>query len=277
AEHLRGAEELAALAAEGGGGTIVGLQGRVAKVVLKIKQVVESGRIGRVLGSDVEAYGNLLERDELPASLAYFAERMVGGNPVTIVFAHMVDYVHHVLAEFEEGWESRMQIQRAHLKVIGDEEEGMVRSDVPDSIAAHGALRGRNTVEGATLAMRFRNGTPFKGRPRLVWRIVGEKGEVEVESPAGPYLHSDSYGEPIGIRVHDHQRDVVEVVEWEWEDWQEELPVRARNVGEVYERYAAWIENGKCVGEENWPGIEDALVRMKELDILFKRFDKQLI
>ncbi|KAL3298821.1 oxidoreductase family protein [Colletotrichum asianum] len=110
AENLRGAEELAALAAEGRGGTIVGLQGRVAKVVLKIKEVVESGRIGRVLGSDVEAYGNLLERDELPAGLAYFAERRVGGNPVTIAFAHMVDYVHHVLGEFEEGWQSRMQI-----------------------------------------------------------------------------------------------------------------------------------------------------------------------
>ncbi|KAF3801556.1 Dehydrogenase aclE [Colletotrichum gloeosporioides] len=276
-ENLHSAEELTALAAEGGGGAIVGLQGRVAKVVLKIKEVVESGRIGRVLASDVEAYGNLLGRDELPAGLAYFAERRVGGNPVTIAFAHMVDYVHHVLGEFEEGWESRMQIQRAAVKVIGDGEERMVRSDVPDFIAVHGALKGRNTVEGATLAVRFRNGTPFKGRPGLAWRIVGEKGEVEVESPAGPYLHSDSYDKPIRIRVHDHGRDVVEAVEWEWEDWQEELPVRARNVGEVYERYATWVRNGKRVGEENWPGIEDGLVRMKELDILFKRFDEQFV
>ncbi|KAK2751852.1 oxidoreductase family protein [Colletotrichum kahawae] len=273
-ENLHGAEELAALAAEAKRGTIVGLQGRVAKVVLKIKEVVESGRIGKVLGSDVEAYGNLLGRDELPAGLAYFAERRVGGNPVTIAFAHMVDYVHHVLGEFEEGWESRMQIQRAAVKVIGDGEE-WVRSDVPDFIAVHGALKGRNAVEGATLAVRFRNGTSFKGRPGLMWRIVGEKGEVEVESPAGPYLHSDSYDEPIRIRIHDHERDVVEVVEWEWDGWQEELPVRARNVGEVYERYAAWVENGKRAGEENWPGIEDGLVRMKELDTLFKRFDEQ--
>ncbi|KAF6792342.1 oxidoreductase family protein, partial [Colletotrichum sojae] len=235
-QGLQTSEDLVA-AASSAGNSIVGLQGRVAPVVREVKKLLDSGRVGRVLGSDVEAYGSLLPRDKLPEGLAYFADRKVGGNPVTIAFAHAIDFIHHVLGEFDEGSVgSRMQLQRPAIKVLGDdtgEQRGIVKSDVPDVIALHGTIDGSNTVDGATLAVRFRNGTSFKGRPAFVWRIVGEKGEIEVESPAGPYLHSDSYVEPVVIRVHDHESDVVEEVPWKWEAWQEELPVRARNVGEV--------------------------------------------
>ncbi|WQF81242.1 Putative gfo/Idh/MocA-like oxidoreductase, NAD(P)-binding domain superfamily [Colletotrichum destructivum] len=280
-QDLESSEELASLAAASGGVSIVGLQGRVARVVLKVREIVDSGRVGKVLGSDVEAYGNLLSRDELPGGLAYFAERVVGGNPVTIAFAHMIDYVHHVLGEFEEAgtaFESRLQIQRPEVKILGAGPElRRVRTDVPDLIALHGAIRGRSTVDGATLAVRFRNGPPFKGRPAFVWRIVGEKGEVEVESPSGPYLHSDSYDEPIVIRVHEHGSDEVAEVPWGWDTWQEALPVRARNVGEVYERFARWVELGRgdVEGGGGWPTLQDAVLRMRELDTLFQHFDKQ--
>ncbi|KAL0934355.1 oxidoreductase family protein [Colletotrichum truncatum] len=274
---LASSEELAALVASSGRDSIVGLQGQVARVVLKIKEVVDSGRIGRILGSDVEAYGNLLARDELPEGLAYFADRKVGGNPVTIAFAHMIDYVHHVLGEFEE-FESRMQRQRPLIDVIAsDGQRKSVESDVPDFIALHGAIKGENTVEGATLAVRFRNGTPIKGRSAFMWRIVGEKGEIEVESPSGPYLHSDSYDEPIVIRVHDHAKNVVEEVSWDWEEWQKSLPIRARNVGEIYERFAAGVEGKREEGRgtRRWPSLQNAVVRMRQLDLLWRRFDEQ--
>ncbi|KAK1579154.1 oxidoreductase family protein [Colletotrichum navitas] len=280
AEDLERSEALARLIAQSSWGSIVGLQGRAARVVLRIREVLHSGRIGKVLGSDVEAYGSLLPRDELPEGLAYFAERKVGGNPVTIAFAHMIDYVHHVLGEFDGGFESRLQIQRPEVRVLlGDGAARRVRSDVPDFVAVHGALRGRendDAVDGATLAVRFRNGPPFKGRPALVWRIVGEKGEVEVESPAGPYLHSDSYDEPVVVRVHDHERDEVEEVSWDWEGWQKELPVRARSVGEVYERFARWVEAGRGDVEEDgrWPTVQDAVLRMRELETLLEGFRK---
>ncbi|GJD02192.1 oxidoreductase family protein [Colletotrichum higginsianum] len=246
---LESSEELASLAAKtSGGASIVGLQGRVARVVLKVREVVDSGRVGKVLGSDVEAYGNLLPRDELP-----------GGWRGT-------------------AFESRLQIQRPEVKILGAGLElRRVRTDVPDLIALHGAIRGRNTVDGATLAVRFRNGPPFKGRPAFVWRIVGEKGEVEIESPSGPYLHSDSYDEPIVIRAHEHGSDEVADISWGWETWQEELPVRARNVGEVYERFARWVElgRGEVEGGGRWPTLQDAVLRMRELDTLFQHFDKQ--
>lgn len=107
-----------------------------------------------------------------PQGLAYFADRKVGGNPVTIAFAHAVDFIHHVLGEFaESSIGSRMQIQWPAIKVLGDdtgEQRRVVTSDLPDFIALHGAIEGGNAVDGATLAVRFRNGSPFKGRPAFV-------------------------------------------------------------------------------------------------------------
>lgn len=88
---------------------MVGLQGRVSPVILKVKKVIKSGRIGKVFSSDVRAFGNLARRDGLREGFEYFADRKVGGNPITIAYAHMIDFVHEVLGEFE-SFQIRMQI-----------------------------------------------------------------------------------------------------------------------------------------------------------------------
>lgn len=262
--------------------SIMGLQGRVAPIVLKLKELLRSGRIGRVLSSEIRAFGNLLPTDALPASLEYFADRKVGGNSITIAYAHMIDYVHEVLDEFET-FQSRMQIQRPTLKVLDGRGGiiGSVSSDVPDLLVAHGPLRSDKAyiTSGATLSATFRNGQPFKGDPAFTWTINGEEGEILLTSPSGPYIHSDSYHEPVTIKVHDHLTNQVETVEWKWKDWQEELPVRARIVAELYERFAWWWQNGRPTGEigedRDWPRIHDGLTRLREFETLFSHFDSQ--
>lgn len=268
----------------GGAGNIIGLQTRVSPIVLKMKEVLASGRIGSVLSSDVRAFTTLCQRDALPETLSYFAERDVGGNVVTISYGHMIDFVHHVLGEFE-SFESRMQIQRQDLGVLRKDDGGLkirsISSDVPDLVAVHGKLaKGKaDIVDGATLAVVFRSGPPFNGEPGFVWTIVGEKGELRMTSPLGSMLQIDVYGEPITIELYDYALDEVVNVEWDWEEWQKKLPQPARMVGEVYERYASWVESGKArsdvLGEDEWPILEDALVRMKELETLFGQYDAQ--
>lgn len=267
--------------------SIIGLQGRVSPVTLRIKEVLASGAIGTVLTSQVQAYGNLLQRDALPSSLTYFADRKVGGNPINIHYGHLIDLVHEVLGEFKE-FESRMQIQRPKLKVIGadwrssGEVEGEVTSGVPDFLAIHGALQGGNirgsgdVVQGATLAATFRYGQAFPKQPGLTWSIAGTKGELLITAP-GPYLQSDSYDGPITIQLHDHERDEVKELGWGWQTWQKELPMRSRIVAEFYERYAEWIEAGKGSVKQGreWPRLEDAVVRMRDFDQIYKQFDPQ--
>ena len=82
------ARELVNAANKSGSRTVVGVQGRVAPVTLKLRELLEAGRIGRVLSSEVRASGGTISRDELPSTLAYFAHREVGGNVYTIGFAH---------------------------------------------------------------------------------------------------------------------------------------------------------------------------------------------
>lgn len=259
---------------------IVGLQGRVSPVVLKIKELLRSGRIGKVFSSDVRAYGNLARRDGLREGFEYFADRKVGGNPITIAYAHTIDFVHEVLGEFE-GFQSRMQIQRPELlriKSDGPSDETL-KPDVPDFLAVHGKLEqadGRaELADNASLAVTFRSGPAFKNTPAFTWSINGEKGEILITSPSGPYLQGSSYREPVTVQLHDHAKDEVVEIPWDWEEWQKALPVRARMGAEVYERFAAWWESGKGEVESGarWPTLEDAMVRHAELRVMFEQFD----
>ncbi|KAF3056467.1 Galactose/lactose metabolism regulatory protein GAL80 [Daldinia childiae] len=258
--------------------SIIGLQGRVSPIVLKLKEILKSGRIGRVLSSDIRAYGNLLPRDSLPEGLSYFANRNIGGNPITIAYGHTIDYVHEVLGEFS-SFKSRMQIQRPVVAVLGKDGTQIkkIESDVPDFLVVHGKLaKGKADIaEDATLSITYRSGQQFKGTPGFLWTINGEVGEIMVTAN-GAYVHSDSYREPIKIKIHDHASDEVIDVEWDWEDWQKELPYRSRIVAELYERYARWWYNGRPTGdlsEMDWPRLHDAVVRMKEIDKVFKQYD----
>lgn len=56
--------------------------------MLKLKELVESEAIGKVLSSEVVASYGLLDRESLPSGLKYFADRSIGGNPFHIGFMH---------------------------------------------------------------------------------------------------------------------------------------------------------------------------------------------
>ncbi|KAF2015830.1 oxidoreductase family protein [Aaosphaeria arxii CBS 175.79] len=262
--------------------SIVGLQGRVSPIVLRVKEVLASGAIGKVLNTEIKSYGNLLERDRVPESLTYFAERKVGGHPVNIHFGHLIDWVHDTLGEFEE-FQARGQVQRPELKVVGadGEEKGTVKSDVWDWFAVHGTLaQGERTaeiVEGASLVATFRLGPAFKGKPGFEWSINGTKGELLVTAP-GPYLMADSFTGPITIELHDHATDEVKDLGWDWKEWQkdERLVTRGRSTAELYERFAEWVESGMPEQDEKgreFPRIHDAVVRLREFDELYRQFD----
>ncbi|KAI1420059.1 oxidoreductase family protein [Xylaria sp. FL1777] len=262
--------------------SVIGLQGRVSPIVLKLKQVLKSGRIGRVLSSDVRAFGNLGRRDSVSESVSYFTKRSIGGNHITIAYAHTIDYVHEVLGEFD-SFQSRMQIQRPVLKIRdqnGATTDQEIHSDVPDLVAVHGKLaEGKAEIaENATLCFTFRSGQQFKDTPGFLWTINGEKGEIMVTA-TGPYIHTDSYKDPVDIKLHDHATDEVVPIEWDWQGWQKELPRRSRVVAELYERLAHWWENGRPAGElpweREWPRLHDAVARMNEFDELFRQYDEQ--
>lgn len=88
ASNAKQARELAELAKKSGSRAIIGVQGRLAPIALKIRELIDQGRIGKVLSSEVRATGGTNDRERLPEGLSYFYKREVGGNLHTISFAH---------------------------------------------------------------------------------------------------------------------------------------------------------------------------------------------
>ncbi|KAI1853265.1 hypothetical protein JX266_001971 [Neoarthrinium moseri] len=259
AENAGRAGELAALAKEKGGRTVVGLQGWFAPAVVKLRELITSGRIGKVLSSEVAAAGGSIDRLFLSPGLKYFVDRKVGGNIVTIGFGHMSDLVQFVLGELEAP-HAQLQIQRPDV-MIRDRSTGeileVVRSDVPDLVHVTGSLpTSEHTAEGATLHIRSRRGQPFKGEPGLVWTINGEKGEIRVVA-SGASIGASAH-EDLTIDVHDHDTDEVQSVKWEWGPYAE-LPQPARNIGALYDAYA----EGR---PRSYADFEHAVKRHRQLD-----------
>ena len=86
--NVEDAAELAALAKEKGVKSMVALQGRVSPIYVKVKALVREDRIGKVLNTHIVASGGTRTRSSISEGLKYFFDRKVGGNMLTIGFAH---------------------------------------------------------------------------------------------------------------------------------------------------------------------------------------------
>jgi predicted dehydrogenase len=75
-------------AKKSGSRVAVGLQGRWAPPVIKLKELLKEGKLGKVLSSEVRIYGGTNDREILPEALRYFAQREIGGNPIVINYGH---------------------------------------------------------------------------------------------------------------------------------------------------------------------------------------------
>lgn len=81
------AEELTELAKKKNVKTLVGLQGRQSNITRTLKEIVASGKLGKVLSSTVVAESGVFD-NEIPIKYKYFTETKNGGNNFTIFFGH---------------------------------------------------------------------------------------------------------------------------------------------------------------------------------------------
>lgn len=88
AHNAAHAEELAAAAQASGSRTLVGLRGQFSPLAVKLGQLLETGRIGKVLSSEMRTSGGTVDREAMAPKLEYFTKRATGGNLVTIGFGH---------------------------------------------------------------------------------------------------------------------------------------------------------------------------------------------
>ncbi|PWY90370.1 NAD(P)-binding protein [Aspergillus sclerotioniger CBS 115572] len=251
-------DKLLSVARASGATVAVGLQARFAPPIIKIKEILRSGRLGRLLSTEVRGYGGTGARDVLPTGLKYFAQKEVGGNPITIGFGHMIDYVQSVVGDVIPGTDQvHTQIQRPEVRIL-DPQTGTfvdtIQTDVPDLLSLHGTLaESPYTVPGASLLACFARSQPYPGDPLLSWTLNCESGSIRLTAPAGISLHG-----PSTISVHHHASDTVEEIEWTWSKEQSEVPAKARSVQRSLINFA--------VGNpEGYVSLEDAAGRARQI------------
>ncbi|RMZ90932.1 hypothetical protein DV736_g1824, partial [Chaetothyriales sp. CBS 134916] len=251
------AKELTELAKQKHVKTIVGLQGRVAPSIRKLKALVDSGYLGDVHSVNYHAAINVWQNNAVGAKYHYFLDRKVGANLLTIYGGHILDTIFYALGELKPAaYTPLLANLRPRMHRTNDDgslSHSLFDKDTPDQILLHGRLD-RNPP--AVVSVHIRAGDRFIGQPGAVWRIYGTKGELAIEfASAGPQISA-----PTSFRFSNAATGKVED-EFEIDDGGDEwtqLPVQGQNIGRLYEAFAQ--------GGGDYADFELALRRHQLLD-----------
>ncbi|RFU30816.1 hypothetical protein B7463_g5527, partial [Scytalidium lignicola] len=255
--NITEAEELAKLAASKGVKTAVGLQARSSPLVVKLRELIKSGKIGKITSTSVVGSFNY-PYDTWMAGAEYYLDIESGGNTLTITFGHFFDSFINVLGDFAQ-LTPILHTENANVKVFGSNGEvtnpNYIRTS-PDHIFIQGKL-----LSGALASLNFRTvaGSPIENIS-LRWIISGTLGEIEVcttnagwqMGPPGATLRmrsgKDGEVETIDLTPVDEPSAVTE-----------EGVLPATNTARLYEAFAS--------GESaNFASFSDALATHRALD-----------
>ena len=249
------ANEMVSLAREKKVKTIVGLQGRASPSIKKVKEIVDSGRLGVIHSVNFQGAIHIWQNNAVGGKYFYFMDRKVGGNLLTIYGGHVLDSLLYAVGELKPGSYTPMlgNLRPRMHKTLDDGSlsKETYEKDTPDQILLQGRL---DREPSAVFSFHLRAGDRFIGSPGSTWRIYGTKGELALEfASAGPQI-----GPATSFRFSNSDTGEVEEIKIDdgGEEWTK-LPTQAQNIGRLYEAYA----NGSDYGD--W---ELALKRHELLD-----------
>ena len=229
---LDDARAMAALAAEQGVRTVVGLQARQAPAIEFVQQLLSDGYVGEVLSTTM--IGLSVTGDVLVQPNAYMLDRANGANVLTIAVGHSLDILNYVLGEFAEL--SAVSDLRRPLITIEETGEQIVKT-AADQIAVIGTL-----TSGATASIHVREAVA--GGTGFLWEINGTDGTLRITAAAAqPQIF------PLTVAGAKGRNEPAELVvpaaltqKWPGLTSLEGAP--AYNVGRTYAAFAADIANG---------------------------------
>src|SRR5438132_4221642 len=163
---------MAALAAQQGVRTAVGLQARQAPAVEFVQGLLRDGYAGEVLSTTMVGLsvpGGVVGRPN-----AYMLDKANGANVLTIAVGHSLDILSHVLGEFASL--SAVSALRRPLITIEGTGEQIVKT-AADQIAVIGTL-----ASGATASIHVREAVA--GGSGFLWEINGTDGTLRITAAA---------------------------------------------------------------------------------------------
>src|SRR5881296_416524 len=165
---LDDARAMAALAAEKGVRTVVGLQARQAPAIEFVRELLRDGYVGEVLSTTM--IGLSVAGDVVIQPNVYMLDVNNGANLLTVAVGHSLDTLNHVLGEFADL--SAVSAIRRPLITAEQTRERIVKT-APDQIAVIGTL-----VSGATASLHVREAVA--GGTGFLWEINGSDGTLQI-------------------------------------------------------------------------------------------------
>src|SRR2546422_4691871 len=169
---LEDAQAMAALAAEQGARTVVGLQARQAPAIEFVQELLSGGYVGEVLSTTMVGLSVL--GDVVGQPNAYMLDKTNGANLLTIAVGHSLDTLNYVLGEFADL--SAVLDLRRPLITIEETAEQVVKT-AADQIAVIGTL-----TSGATASVHIRE--TAAGGTGFLWEINGTEGTLRITADA---------------------------------------------------------------------------------------------
>jgi predicted dehydrogenase len=229
---LDDARAMAALAAEQGVRTVVGLQARQAPAIEFVQKLLSDGYVGEVLSTTM--VGLSVPGEVVGQPNAYMLDKANGANLLTIAVGHSLDILNFVLGEFADL--SAVSDLRRPLITIEETGEQIVKTAV-DQIAVIGTL-----ASGATASVHIREAVA--GGTGFLWEINGTDGTLRITADGAvpgiyPLTVAGAHGrnEPAELAV-----PAALIQKWPALTSLEGAP--AYNVGRAYAAFAADIDNG---------------------------------
>jgi predicted dehydrogenase len=249
---LDDARAMAALAAEQGVRTVVGLQGRQAPGIGFVQELLSDGYLGEVLSTTM--VGVSVAGGSVVQANAYMLDETNGANALTVTAGHSLDTLNHVLGEFADL--SAVSAVRRPLMTIDETGEQIVKT-APDQIAVVGTL-----TSGVTASIHIRDAVA--GGVGFLWEINGADGTLRVTADAPfpgilPLTVAGAHGggDPTELAVPTALTE-------KWPALTSLNGTPAYNVGRAYAAFAADIDNGT----HTVPDFADAVRHHEVIDAI---------
>jgi predicted dehydrogenase len=223
---------MAALAAEQGVRTVVGLQARQAPAIEFVRELLSDGYVGEVLSTTM--IGLSVPGDVVIQPNVYMLDGNNGANMLTVAVGHSLDTLNHVLGEFADL--SAVSAIRRPL-ITAEETREQITKTAVDQIAVVGTL-----TSGATASIHIREAVA--GGIGFLWEINGTDGTLRITADAAyPEIFpltvagARGGGEPVQLAV-------PAALTRKWPTLASLEGAPAYNVGRAYAAFAADIDTG---------------------------------
>lgn len=240
------AEQLTALAKARGRRVFIGLQARTSLAIVRLRDLISDGYVGRVLSTSVIASGRSWGATVRRPSV-YLLDRDNGATMLSIPFGHTIDALCHVLGEF-----NGLTAILGH----GRREAILEETGAPFPMTAHDQVVVAGTLVGGAIAsIHYRGG--LSAGLNFHWEINGDEGDLIVTAESGHVQMSD-----LSITGARKTSGRLEPLSPPADD-QSPLPLGPpRNVGLLYSA----IAHDLATGSSTAPTFETALARHRMLD-----------